>query len=158
GTWGFAGGLVVDPAAARGLVDRAVEVAKVSKPVTGERIELAPEPNHGEQVWVSSYEIDPFTVSEADRIALLADWSSRILAADAVRHIDAHIKQVRENKFFADLAGTVTTQQRVRLQCQLQALWVDDSTGRFETMRTVAPPVGRGWEFLTTGYDWDTEV
>jgi TldD protein len=41
GTWGFAGGIVLDPAAARDLVDRAVEVATVSKPVTGERIELA---------------------------------------------------------------------------------------------------------------------
>jgi TldD protein len=158
GTWGFAGGLVVDPDAARDLVDRAVEVAKVSRPVTGERIELAAEPGHGEQTWVSSYDVDPFSISESDRIALLADWSSRILEASIVRHVDARLKQVRENKFFADLAGTVTTQQRIRLQCQLSALWVDDSSGRFETMRTNAPPVGRGWEFLTDGYDWDTEL
>jgi TldD protein len=158
GTWGFAGGLVLDPNAARALVDKAVEVAVVSKPVTGERIELAAEPSHGEQSWISAYEIDPFTISESDRIALLADWSSRLLAADVVRHVDAHIKQVRETKFYADLAGTRTTQQRVRMQCQLAALWVDDSSGRFETMRTIAPPVGRGWEFLAGGYDWDTEL
>ena len=25
-------------------------------------------------------------------------------------------------------------------------------------MRTIAPPVGRGWEFLTGGYDWDAEL
>jgi TldD protein len=158
GTWGFAGGLVVDTTAARSLVDRAVEVAKVSKPVTGERVELAAEPSHGEQTWVSSYDIDPFAVSEADRITLLADWSARVLGADVVRHVDAHLKQVRENKFFADLSGTVTTQQRVRLQCQLSALWVDPDSGRFETMRTIAPPVGRGWEWMTGGYDWDAEL
>jgi TldD protein len=158
GTWGFAGGLVLDPDAARHLVERAVAVAKVSKPVTSERIELAAEPGHGTQTWVSAYEIDPFTISESDRIELLADWSDRLLRADVVRHVDAHIKQVRENKFYADLAGTETTQQRVRLQCQLSALWVDDSSGRFETMRTISPPVGRGWEFLTGGYDWDTEL
>jgi TldD protein len=158
GTWGFAGGLVVDPAAARTLVDRAIEVAKVSKPVTGERIELAPEPSHGEQTWISSYEVDPFSISESDRIALLADWSSRLLGADIVRHVDASIKQVRETKFYADLAGTTTTQQRVRLHSQVTALWVDDESGRFETMRTIAPPVGRGWEFLTGGYDWDAEL
>ncbi|HEX3824431.1 MAG TPA: TldD/PmbA family protein [Mycobacteriales bacterium] len=158
GTWGFAGGLVVDPGAARDLVDRAIEVATVSKPVTGERIELAAEPSHGEQTWLSTYDVDPFTVSESDRIALLADWSSRLLAADVVRHVDASIKQVRETKFYADLAGTRTTQQRVRMQCQLTALWVDEDSGRFETMRTVAPPVGRGWEFLTDGYDWDSEL
>jgi TldD protein len=102
--------------------------------------------------------VDPFTVSEADRIALLADWSSRLLAADIVSHADAALKQVRESKFFADLAGTVTTQQRVRLQCQLTALWVDEASGRFESMRTIAPPVGRGWEWLTGGYDWDSEL
>jgi TldD protein len=158
GTWGFAGGLVLDSTAARDLVDQAIDVALVSKPVTGERIELAAEPSHGEQTWISAYEVDPFTISEGDRIALLADWSSRVLGADIVRHVDAHLKQVRETKFYADLLGTTTTQQRVRLQCQLTALWVDDSSGRFETMRTIAPPVGRGWEFLTGGYDWDGEL
>jgi TldD protein len=158
GTWGFAGGLVLDADAARSLVDRAVEVANVCKPVTGERVELAPEPSHGEQEWVSSYELDPFSVKEGDRIALLTDWSSRVLAADIVRHVDATLKQVRETKFYADLSGTRTTQQRVRLQCQLTATWVDDTSGRFETMRTIAPPVGRGWEFMTSGYDWDTEL
>jgi TldD protein len=158
GTWGFAGGAVISADTARELVDRAVEVATVSKPVTGERIELAPEPSHDEQTWVSSYDVDPFTISEGDRIALLADWSSRLLAADIVSHADASLKQVRENKFFADLAGTVTTQQRVRLQCQLTGLWVDETTGRFETMRTIAPPVGRGWEWMTGGYDWDSEL
>jgi TldD protein len=158
GTWGFAGGIVLDPAAARDLVDRAVEVATVSKPVTGERIELAAEPGHGEQTWVSPYDVDPFDVSESDRIALLADWSSRVLAGDAVTHVDADLRQTRENKFYADLSGTMTTQQRVRLQVQVEALWVDESSGRFETMRTIAPPVGRGWEYLTGGYDWDAEI
>jgi TldD protein len=158
GTWGFAGGLVLDPDSARSLVDRAVEVANVCKPVTGERVELAPEPSHGEQEWVSSYDVDPFSIQEGERIDLLTDWSSRVLTADVVRHVDATLKQVRETKFYADLGGTRTTQQRVRMQCQLTATWVDDTSGRFETMRTIAPPVGRGWEFMTGGYDWDSEL
>ena len=49
----------------------------------------------------------------------------------------------------------------VRLQTQLEALALSD-TG-FETMRTLAPPVGRGWEFLTGpaaagNWDWDAEL
>jgi TldD protein len=158
GTWGFAGGSVISPDAARALVDRAVEVARVCRPVTGERIELAPEPSHGRQTWVSAYDVDPFTVSESDRIALLEDWSRRLLSAEVVKHTDAALKQVRENKYFADLAGTVTTQQRVRVQCQVTALWVDETSGRFETMRTIAAPVARGWEWMTGGYDWDAEL
>ncbi len=150
---------MLDPTAARDLVDRAIAVAKVSKPVTGERIELAAEPGHGEQTWVSAYDVDPFSVSESDRIGLLADWSSRVLAADSVTHVDADLRQTRENKFYADLSGTVTTQQRVRLQVQVQALWVDESSGRFETMRTrrAAGRAGAG-STSPSGYDWDTEI
>jgi TldD protein len=159
GTWGFAGGVALTPEAARALADQAVEVARASRPVNTEPVELAAEPSYGDVTWLSAYDVDPFDVPENDRIALLEDWSQRLLAADSVRHSNASLRHVRENKFFADLSGTTTTQQRVRMQCQLTGVWVDDATGRFETMRTIAPPVGRGWEFLTGGlHDWDDEI
>jgi TldD protein len=57
------------------------------------------------------------------------------------------------------LAGTTTTQQRVRLMPTLTAVRVDPESGQFETMDTIAPPVGRGWEFMTgVGWDWDAEI
>jgi TldD protein len=41
----------------------------------------------------------------------------------------------------------------------LTAVRVDAESGRFETMDSLAPPVGRGWEFLTgEGWDWDAEI
>ena len=66
-----------------------------------------------------------------------------------------------ERTYLADLNGTRATQHRVRLQAQLEALALSDSG--FETMRTLAPPVGRGWEFLagpvgTGNWDWDAEL
>lgn len=71
----------------------------------------------------------------------------------------AGLSQVLEGKFYADTAGTVVTQQRVRVNPSIQALSVDAESGRFETMDSIAPPVGRGWEYLTgTGWDWDTEL
>ena len=31
--------------------------------------------------------------------------------------------------------------------------------GTFDSMASIAPPVGRGWEYLTDGsYDWDDEL
>ena len=159
GTWGFAAGTVQTPEAAVRLVEQAVRVAEVSAPVNTEPVVLAAEPSHGEQTWISSYEIDPFDVPDTEKIALLADWSRRLLAADAVSHVDAQLKAVRENKFYADTDGTVTTQQRVRLHAALEAVAVDQESGAFETMRTLAPPVGRGWEFLQgVGWDWDAEL
>jgi TldD protein len=100
-------------------------------------------------------------VSTADKVALLAEWSARLGRHAAVSHTSASLLAVSEDTFLADLNGTRATQHRVRLQCQLEALALSDSG--FETMRTLAPPVGRGWEFLAGpasdgNWDWDAEL
>jgi TldD protein len=159
GTWGFAAGVDLTPDAAVRVAEQAAEVAEVSRAINSERIELADEPVYPDVTWVSAYDVDPFTVSDGEKIARLTEWSERLLAADGVDHVDASLAQVMENKFYADLAGTITTQQRIRLNPEVTAVNVDRTRGSFETMRTCAPPVGRGWEFLTgTGWDWDSEL
>ena len=159
GSWGFASGVDLTAAEAVRVAEQAVEMARLSRPLSTERVELAPEPVHADATWVSAYEIDPITVPDADKAAVLADWSRRLLAAAGVDHVDASVYAVRENKFYSDTAGTTTTQQRVRVEPELTAVAVDAASGAFETMRTVAPPVGRGWEYLLgTGWDWDAEL
>ena len=159
GTWGFAGGVALTTDAAARLAEEAVELARTSRALSTERVELADEPSYGEVSWASSYDVDPFDVPAPDRVELLADWSRRLLASRTISHADASLRHVRENKFYADLAGSSITQQRVRMQCQLNGVWVDGQSGRFESMRTVAPPVGRGWEWLTGNiYDWAREL
>ncbi|NBM14778.1 TldD/PmbA family protein [Streptomyces sp. GC420] len=167
GAWGFASGVDLTMDAAARVAGQAVAMAKLSARViaaagSDERVELADEPVHSEKVWVSSYEINPFDVPDEEKTGLLAEWSGRLLAADGVAHVDASLLTVQENKFYADTAGTVTTQQRVRLHPSLTAVAVDEKTGEFDSMRTIAPPVGRGWEYLTggraAGWDWDAEL
>jgi len=159
GTWGFAADVVRTPEAAARNAERAVALAKVSRPVNTEPVELAPEPSHGEVTWVSSYAIDPFTVSDADKVARLEAWSRRLLDQPGVNHVDASLLSIKENTFYADLAGTVATQQRVRLHPNVTAVAIDAESGVFEAMSTVAPPVGRGFEYLDgDGWDWDTEL
>ena len=158
GTWGFASSPDVTVEEAVRLARQAVDVARTSRPLNAEPVELADEPVHADATWVSAYDIDPFTVDPTEKVELLAGWSRRLLASDEVDHVDASLRQVLENKFYADTAGTTTTQQRVRLQPELTATRVDPGGG-FETMRTLAPPVGRGWEYLTgAGYAWDDEL
>jgi TldD protein len=114
---------------------------------------------HPDELWVSSYRINPFDVPDADKSGLLADFSRRLLAAPGVSHVDASLLTVQENKFYADTAGTVTTQQRIRLHPVLEAVSVDERSGAFDSLRTLAPPVGRGWEYLQgTGWDFDAEL
>ena len=157
GTWGFASSPDVGVDEAVRLARQAVEVARTSRPLNAEPVELADEPVHGDVTWVSDYRDDPFAVADADKVALLAEWSRRVLASEHVQHVDASLQQVLEGKFYADTAGTTTTQQRVRLQPRLTATRVDPGGG-FETMRTIAPPVGQGWEYLTSTHDWAAEL
>ncbi|WP_133910381.1 TldD/PmbA family protein [Streptomyces sp. NBC_00582] len=164
GTWGFASGVDLTMDAAAKVASQAVAMAKLSAQVikaagADERVELADEPVHADRTWISSYEIDPFAVPDEQKTALLGEWSNRLLTSAGVTHVDASLLTVHENKFYADTAGTVTTQQRVRLHPSLTAVSVDESSGEFDSMRTIAPPVGRGWEYLTgTGWDWDDEL
>lgn len=158
GTWGFAAGIELTPEAAAATAEQAVRVAAVSAPVNREPVELAPEPVYADVTWVSPYEVDPFGVPLKEKTGLLAEWSSRLLADDRVDHVQASLMQVKEQKFYADTAGTVTTQQRVRLHPSLTAIKIADD-GRFDDMRTLAPPAGRGYEYLTgTGWDFPAEL
>ncbi|HEX4163579.1 MAG TPA: TldD/PmbA family protein [Acidimicrobiales bacterium] len=161
GAVGFAASVDVRPEEAAGLVRQAREMARVTSQAGGGRVELAPEPSHGEVTWSSTFGVDPTTVSAADKIALLTEWSRRLGERAVVAHTSASLLAVSEQTYLADLNGTRATQQRVRLQCQLEALALSDAG--FETMRTVAPPVGRGWEYLSGpagegNWDWDAEI
>ncbi|QMU78510.1 TldD/PmbA family protein [Streptacidiphilus sp. PB12-B1b] len=164
GAWGFAAGVDLTPEAAARVAEQAVAVARISAGIsassgTEDVVELADEPVYGDVSWVSAYEVNPFEVSDAEKSALLAEWSGRLLAAEGVSHVTATLLTVQENKFYADTAGTVTTQQRIRLNPELEAVSVDERTGAFDSMRTLAAPAARGWEYLTgTGWDWDAEL
>ncbi len=160
GTWGFASHLELTPQSAVATARRAVEVACALRPINAERVELAAEPVHAGAVWVGDHEIDPFTVPLGEKVALLSEWSRRLLAADGVEHTEVYLRAEKEIKFYADSAGTSTTQQRVRIHPGATAIAVDRAAGSFESMRTCAPPTARGWEYLAGNdfWDWDGEL
>jgi TldD protein len=146
GTWGFAASVDMTPDAAAWAAAEAVQVARVAAAINSERIELAGEPPHGDVTWVSAYEVDPFGASLTDKVELLEQWSSGLLAQERIAHVDAMLFQVRECKFYAD-GSTTALQQRVRVAPEVSCVAVEPD-GRFETMRTLAPPAGRGLEYL----------
>jgi TldD protein len=150
--------VVPTPEGAAATARQAVDVARALAPVVLERVERADEPVYQDAVWVSDYEIDPFAVPARDRIDRLVDWSERLLASDGVAHTVADVLFVKECAFYADTAGTTTTQQRIRVHPELTAIAVDSSSGSFETMRSLAPPAGRGWEYLTDVWNFDDEI
>jgi TldD protein len=159
GTWGFASASGLSEDSARRAARDAFDVARVSAAINRERVELAPEPVYAGEEWVSAFDVNPFEIPTADRIALLKTWTDSLLSSQSVDHADAAVMAVQEDKFYADLAGTTTFQERVRVYPAATAVAIDASGGGFETMRTLAPPTGRGWEYLTgTGWDWEREL
>ncbi|HYB36080.1 MAG TPA: TldD/PmbA family protein [Mycobacterium sp.] len=155
GTWGFASHAELAAPVAADTARRAVHVATTLAALNTERVELAPEPVYADATWVSSYQIDPFTVPTADKIAVLQGYSARLLAADGVDHVSAGLSAVKEQTFYADTFGSSITQQRVRLMPSMEAVTVDAAAGGFDTMRTLAPPTARGWEVLAGDEVWN---
>ena len=153
GAWGFAAGIDLTADAVASVARRAVEVAEALAPLNTEPVTLADEPVYTD-TYVSSYEIDPFAVAENEKIDFLLGLNDRTLGSTLVDRVTSHLLLVREQKYFASLKGSRITQQRVRVKGDLTAVRIDKSTGAFETMGNAAPPVGRGWEYFTTGYDW----
>ncbi len=155
GTWGFASHAELSPGIAAETARRAVAVARTLAGLNTDRVELASEPVYADATWVSSYRIDPFTVSLADKISVLDEYSGRLLAADGINHVSASLMSVKEQTFYADAAGSSITQQRVRVQPRFEAITVDSGGSGFDAMRTLAPPMGRGWEALAGDDVWD---
>ena len=94
-----------------------------------------------------AHRTDPVDRPLADKVALLGDWSRPAPRRPGGRPRHRLVLAVAEDKYYADLAGTVAIQRRVRVHPQLEA-WPWSRRRDFEKMRTVAPPVGRGWEYL----------
>ncbi len=122
------------------------------------RFEFVGEPGHGEVTYRSSFEIDPTEVALEEKVALLQAMSRRLLDSPGVTHVSTRLMAVSERKAYLDTSGTLAHQHRVRIHPSFEIVSVADD-GDFESMRTCAPPVGRGWEYLLgTGWDWDHEL
>jgi TldD protein len=148
GAWGFAAGVDLTTEAAVRVADRAADVAETLAPLNVEPVVLADEPAYT-GTYVSACEIDPFDVSERDKIDFLLTINDRLLGSNKVDHVTSHVMLASEQKFFASLAGSQITQQRVRVRGDLTAVRIDKVNGGFETMGPSVPPAGRGWEYFT---------
>lgn len=152
GAWGFAATSSLEPAAVADAARRACALARRCAQLPGPEVVLAPEPV-ATGVHVSDYEIDPFEVPVADMVEVLKTNSALMTGLD---HTSASVECAKETVFLADLAGAGIRQQRVRIHPGYTGVKLSDDG--FDDMSTLAPPVGRGWEFCLNGWDWVSEL
>ncbi|MGL5810998.1 MAG: TldD/PmbA family protein [Nocardioides sp.] len=158
GAWGFAAGFDLSADAVARTVDQAIAVAEIAATMTSEPVAMAPEPTYRGITWISEYDVDPGAVPTAEKSDLLVDWTRRLRSHPVVAHASASLHEVQELTYYADLAGSDILQQRIRMAPEFEAMGVDESAGIVDSMRSLAPPVGRGWEYLVGGYPWDDEL
>ena len=159
GAWGFASGVVLTTDEAVRVAESAVAVALVA---AGDDLQRRwrSRPSRSTTTSPGSRRTTSTrsTCPSPRRPRCSIDWTNRLRTGAAVDHATASLQQVQENKYYADLAGTRTTQQRVRMQPGFEAMGARRRTPSTR-WRRIAPPVGRGWEYLTDGsYDWDDEI
>ncbi len=158
GSTGFAASVELSSDSAAHIARQAIHGALLLAPARDARFELVNEPAHGVVEYSSSFEVDPTETSMREKVSLLEDWSRRLMSSPRVTHVSAQLSAVSEFKYYADTSGTLARQRRVRIHPVFEVVTVSDD-GDFETMRTLAPPVGRGWEYLLGGYwNWEGEL
>ena len=158
GCWGFAGSSSLAPDALDAAARDAVLLARTSRPLSTQPVRLAAEPAHVGH-WASACAIDPFAIADTDIVALLSEREAVVSDAPGVDHTDASFMAVDEQTLLVTSEGTRVSQHKTRVHADLTALGSNDRTGAIDTMRTLAPPTARGWEYLIgDGWDWDAEL
>jgi TldD protein len=157
GSWGFAATDVLSDAAVRDAVERAVAMARMTAPLARQKVALTPVVGAGWVEHVSSFDIDPTTVGVPEIVSTLQERAAALLTHPSVDHVDADVDAVNEATFVATSDGTFALQERVRIHPTITAHGAYGDA--FESLRTLAPPIGRGWEYVTgTGWDWANEL
>ena len=90
GAWGFASSMVLTAEAAAEAAATAVAVAATLAPLNSEPVVLAAEPVY-QATYVSSYEVDPFTVPDEEKVAR-ADFA--YLNDGTLAELDAFVSDV----------------------------------------------------------------
>ncbi len=151
GGWGFAATNQLTKKAVHATVKRALATgktnAKLLQDVGGEPVRLAPTPAVKGQ-WVGPFEIDPLTISVADKADLLIRASSALLRVPGVRFGSASVLSVREEKLYLSSEGSRIHQLYFRLKPSLTATAVDRRRGGFASRDHEAAPMLSGWEYV----------
>ncbi len=120
GGWGFASTQKFTRTAVKRAVRRAVAAAKASALCLEKPIVLAPEPAH-KVTWVSPHTIDPFTISDSDKLAVLFDATRKMLAVEGITLTTGAMSFIKENKLFYSSEGSEIDQTFIRSSCGIEA-------------------------------------
>lgn len=146
GAWGFAGAMIVDEAQIRRAAESAASNAAAMRRLGAQRVELETLDAHRAD-WVMPMRRDPLDVPETEKIdhLMAVDAAARKAGAS---YSSVWCDTVREEKFFANTAGSRINQTRTRIAPGFYITAVDKQTGKFDGVNSLASPRGAGWDYV----------
>ncbi|HEX5830771.1 MAG TPA: TldD/PmbA family protein [Gemmatimonadaceae bacterium] len=148
GTWGYAGTRVLTRDGVAAAAREAAAVARANRVARDRAVQLAPAPVVPTATWRGHFQVDPWTVPVEDKVALLLKANEEALAIPNVKYVTSGLFFVREERNFANSDGSVIAQTNVRTWPLVQITAVAPDFSDFQNRTNVAPPMGRGWEYV----------
>jgi TldD protein len=145
GAWGFAADCDFDPASVKRTAERAVEVARASRMLMENPVQLAPEPVHKDRVKTPRQE-DPFKVSLEEKTELLMAISESVQSVPGVERSTARLWTQSDIKHFASTEESVIDFDLLAVGGQFGATAIAD--GNFESREFIIPYRRTGFEHI----------
>ncbi len=151
--WGFASRRDLSAAELERVTDQAIRIAKASALVPGEKVDLGP-PVTSRGSYVTPVEIDPFSVSLDQKVAVLSAADSAMARVRGIRVREGNLVFIKERRWFANSDGARTEQTIIETGGGIVATAVGEGE-----VQTRSYPTSFGRQQLTAGWEavvgWD---
>ena len=153
GAWGFASSRNITKDEIEHITTQAMTIAHASGLVSGEKVDLGPKvTNQG--TYQTPVQIDPFSVSLENKLALLLHADSEMGKVSGVRTRQTHATTLKQHKYFANSEGAFTEQTIIETGGGIQATAVGGSEIQIRSYPNAfaRQQVTGGWEAMLS---WD---
>jgi TldD protein len=153
GAWGFASSRDLNNDEIDRITTQAIEIAHASGLVSRERVDLGPKVT-SQGTYQTPVQIDPFSVSMEDKLALLMKTDAELSKVQGVRTRQSHTTMLKEHKYFANSEGAYTEQTIIETGGGIQATAVGGSEIQVRSYPNAfaRQQVTGGWEAMLS---WD---
>lgn len=146
GAWGFASSQHLTAAEVDRVTDLAIQIAKASALVQqGGKVHLGPAVS-SRGTYVTPVEIDPFSVSVEEKLALLVAADEAMGRVSGVKVREGYLTSIREEKAFANSEGAFTNQTIYEVGGYINATAVGDGEIQNRSYPDSRWQVTGGWE------------
>ena len=149
GAWGFAATSNLNKDAVAAVAKSAIEQARANRASQLKPVMLAPTPGNQIGEWKSPIQIDPFTISIADKAALLLDANAAAAKVKGVRNVSSSMFFLREEKTLMTSDGSNIVQTIYRTYPSMSVTAVSDDFTDFQSRQSNdIAPMGIGYEHV----------